>query len=246
MTQPSIFRPFIGVGRMFMRAAGTADQFVEVGNCSKVEFSIKDKKSDLKDFTKEGGGTYASIARIDSSMLSMVCHDLNTQNMTRALFGKSATSAIATVTDEVVTLEKGFLFPINAVAFSDVVVKNKDKTVTYELGKDYMLDEVGILATDSGGIDKANECCISYKKSKTLTIEALTTSAPVVEVLFRGTNESDGKRVRAVVHRLQLSPAKSLGLVGDKFADLPLDGEIMKDATKPAGKSQYFVIEMEE
>ena len=73
-------------------------------------------------------------------------------------------------------------------------------------------------------------------------VEAMTSTAIVLELHFEGLNEANsGKPVIVDIYRAQLSPAKALSLLGDKFADLTVDAEVLIDATKTGVDiSKYF------
>ena len=43
-------------------------------------------------------------------------------------------------------------------------------------------------------------------------------------------------------HRVSLSPLASLNVLGDEATKIELKGSVLSDATKPAGKSQFFIV----
>ncbi|PXX49000.1 hypothetical protein [Aquitalea magnusonii] len=78
------------------------------------------------------------------------------------------------------------------------------------------------------------------------SIEALTQVGKEYSLRFEGLNEAQsGASVTVEVYRLKVSPADSLDLIGDDFSTLKVKGAILADSSKPAGKSQYFKIEMD-
>ncbi|MBK7314927.1 hypothetical protein [Candidatus Aalborgicola defluviihabitans] len=107
MTQQITYYPYLGSGKIYARVAGAAAGLMDLGNASKLEIVVKDKKVSLQDFSKPGGGTYASVSRIENATLNMTLNDLNKGNIARAIFGTGSDVAGATVVDEVVTAYKG-------------------------------------------------------------------------------------------------------------------------------------------
>jgi hypothetical protein len=239
------YAPFIGYGQIWARKAGSNDPMIEIGNCSKVEIQVKDKKIDLPNYKKKGGGKYAQIVRIDSAMISLVAHDLTDRNIRMGIFGSDAVVPAGTVVDEVVHCYKGALTPIKHLSPVVTSVKSMDGTTTYVADTDYQVHAGGLLITSNSTIADATDVKVSYTYAGHSKIEAMTTSSIVLQMRFVGANEADGKPVMVDIHRAQMSAAKALSLISDKFADLALDAEILVDETKTGDDiSQYFVLQM--
>ena len=242
----TVYYPYLGSGKIYARAAGTVAARLEVGNASKLDLTVKEKKEKLGDYTKPGGGTYASVSRIEEVTAQMVLHDLNKTNVARAVFGTASAVAGATVTDEVVKAYKGGLSELAHIGPSAVVVTNSSASTTYVEGVDYEVRPSGIFILDAGAIADATDIKVDYTHLGYSQVEAMTTGAIVLEVLFEGLNEANsGKPVIVDVYRMQLSPTKALALLGDKFSDLQVDAEVLKDPSKTGvGVSQYFKARM--
>lgn len=239
------YAPFIGSGRIWARRAGTNEAMIEIGNCSKVEIQVKDKKIDLQDYTKSGGGKYAQIVRIDSAMISLNVHDLTDRNIRMGIFGSDAIVASGTVTDEVVRCYKGALAPVKHLSPTITSVKSMDGLTTYAAGTDYQAHAGGLLIPSDSTIPDATDVKVSYAYAGYSKVEAMTNASIILQMRFVGVNEADGKPVMVDIHRAQMSATKALSLISDKFAELALDAEILKDPTKTGdGISQYFVLQM--
>lgn len=236
------YYPYLGSGQIYAREAGAAAGLMAIGNTSKLEFKVNEDKQKLKDYTKPGGGTYASVSRIESVTAEFTVHDLNKTNVARALFGSEAIVAGAAVVDEVAVGYKGGITKLNHPNPTAVVVTNAGATTTYVANVDYEVKAGGILILDAGAITEAQSLRVDYTFATYSKVEALTSGAKTLELFFEGLNEAnDGKPVLIDVYRLQLSPAKALALLGDDFAELEMEGEVLKDASKTgAGISQYF------
>ena len=243
---PSPYKPYLGSGQVFARVAGAAAALLAIGNCSMLEPTVKENKQTLKDYTKPGGGTYASVSRIDTVSIKLKLHDLNPTNVARAIFGSEAVVPAGTVLDEVGTPYKGGLMPLAHVNPTAVVVTNSAGSTTYVRGTDYEVAGGGILILETGAITNAQQLKTDYAFAEYTRVEAMTMGAVILELHFEGLNEADsGKPVILDVYRAQLSPTKALSLLGDKFSDLEVEAEVLKDPTKTGtGISQYMRVKM--
>lgn len=238
----TVYYPYLGSGKIYARVAGAAAGLMEIGNASKLELAVKEDKQKLKDFTKAGGGTYGAVSRISEATLAMTLNDLNKTNVARALFGTESAIAGATVVDEVVTAYKGAIVPLAHPNPTLVTVANSTAATTYVADTDYEVRAGGIFIFDAGAIVDAAGLKVDYTYAGYDKVEAMTTSAITLELHFEGLNEANsGKPVIVDVWRAQLSPTKALSLLGEKFADLEIEAEVLADPTKTGvGISRYF------
>lgn len=248
------YYPYIGSGKIYARVAFTATGRIELGNASKLELEVKEDKQKLKDYTKLGGGTYAGVTRPDSVTLKMTLHDLNTTNLARVLFGSQAGVTGAAVLDEVVPAYTGAICPLAHPAATAVVVTNFAGATTYTENTDYEVRPGGIFIISGGAIATAIAAAgvtptllkVDYSFATYNKVEALTTGAQVLELFFEGLNEANsGKPVLVDVWKAQMSPTKALSLLGDKFADLEVEADVLSDSTKTGvGISKYFRVRL--
>ena len=240
MSETSYY-PYLGSGKIYARVAGAAAGRLELGNASKLDLAVKENKVKLGDFTKPGGGTYSSVSRIDTVTLAMTLNDLNKTNVARSVFGTESAVAGATVPDEVVTAYLGGLVTLAHPNPTAVVVTNSDATTTYDVDADYEVRPGGIFILD-GDITDGQALKVDYTFAAYHKVEAMTQGAIILELHFEGLNEANSnKPVIVDIYRAQLSPTKALSLLGDKFADLQIEAEVLKDPTKVGtGISQYF------
>lgn len=242
----AIYYPYLGVGKLYARVAGAAAGLIDIGDASKLDLAVKEDKKKQMDSTKLGGGVRATVSRITEVTLSMTLNDLNKTNVARAVFGSEAAVAGATVVDEVVTAYKGGLSPLTHINPSAVTVTSADAVTTYTAGTDYEVRPGGIYIVPTGAIVDAASLKVDYTFAAYDKVEAMTTGAITLELHFEGLNEANsGKPVIVDIYRAQLSPTKALSLLGDKFADLTVDAEVLIDTTKVGvGISQYFSVKM--
>jgi hypothetical protein len=245
MSTPTYY-PYLGSGKTYARIAGADAGLIEIGNASSLVIEVKDNKQHLKDYTKPGGGVYASVARIDTATVKMKLFDLNPANVSRALFGGSNLIAAAAVVDEPVTAYLGALAPLAHPSPSAVVVTNTAGSTTYAENTDYEVRPGGLYIMDGGAITAGQALKVDYSYAAYSNVQALITGAVTLELHFEGLNEANsGKPVILDVYRVQLSPTKALELLGDKFAELDVEGEVLKDPTKTGvGVSQYFSVKL--
>ncbi len=237
-----IYKPYLGSGKVFARVAGTLLALLPIGNVSMFEPTVKEDKKTLKDYTKPGGGTYASVSRIDTVTVKLKMHDLNRANVARSLFGTDSVVTGAAVIDEVVKAYKGGLSALQHVNPTAVVVTDTTAATTFVEGVDYEVSGGGLLILANGAIPDAASLKVDYSFADYVKIEGMTTGAVILELHLEGLNEADsGKPVILDAYRAQLSPAKAMSLLGDNFSDLEVEAELLKDPSKTGmGISQYF------
>lgn len=239
----TVYYPYLGAGKIYARVAGAAAGLIELGNASELTLAVKEDKKKLQDFSKPGGGTYASVSRIDTVTAQMKLNDLNKTNVARAVFGTESAVEGDTVTGEVVTAYKGALVPFAHINPSTVVVTDSTTPSTvYAENTDYEVRAGGIYIIPTGAITNAQLLKVDYVFLDYDKVEAMTSGALTLELHFEGLNEANsGKPVILDIYRAQLSPTKALSLLGDKFSDLDVEAEVLKDASKVGvGISQYF------
>lgn len=236
------YYPYLGSGKIYARIAGAAAGLMEVGNASELTFAVKEDKKTLKDFSKPGGGTYSSVSRVDTVTAQMKLHDLNKANVARAVFGSASTVTGAAVVDEVVTAYLGALVPLAHPNPTAVTVTNSAASTTYAANTDYEVRAGGIFILEGGTIADAESLKVDYTYASYDKVEAMTSSSIILELHFEGLNEANsGKPVIVDAWRAQLSPTKALDLLGDKFAELTVEAEVLMDPSKTgAGISKYF------
>jgi len=106
---------YLGVGQIYLREIGASLGFLEVGNCSTLTFSVAEEEKKLKDYTVAGGGTRNSVKRIDTVTAAFTMHDLNADNLARAMYG-----ATSVVTTSVVSGESGLVYPGSLTPFLSI------------------------------------------------------------------------------------------------------------------------------
>lgn len=122
-------------------------------------------------------------------------------------------------------------------------------TYTYPTGTvvpmagNYLLRPEGILVLENAlNIQAGDALSVGYSYGAYAAIEALTTKAPELELLFGGLNEADsGKPVVVNIWRASQGITKALSLINKGFGSLDVEGTVLQDPTKTgAGISKYY------
>ena len=242
----TVYYPYLGVGKLYARVAGAAAGLMDIGDASKLDLAVKEDKKKQMDSGKLGGGVRATVSRIQEVTLSMTLNDLNKTNIARALFGSEAAVAGATVADEVVVAYKGAMVPLVHINPTAVTVTSADAVTTYAAATDYEVRPGGIYIMPTSTIADGASLKVDYTHAAYDKVEAMTTGAITLELHFEGLNEANsGKPVIVDIYRAQLSPTKALSLLGDKFADLTVEAEVLIDTSKVGvGISRYLRVKM--
>jgi hypothetical protein len=244
---PATYGPYIGSGKVYMRKYGSTEPLEEIGNCSVLQPGVSENRIDQNDYTIAGGGTYASVSRIESVTFEATLHDLNPLNLARALFGTNTAVTGATVSNEQVVARRGGLARLAHPSPTTVSVTHTSGTPTYVAGTDYEVRPEGIYVLTAGAITDAQTIRVSYTYAAYARVEGLVAGAADYEIVFAGLNEANSnKPVIVDMWKVQLSPAEQLALIGEEFAELTLTGRVLKDTTKTgAGISQYMRVQMQ-
>jgi len=242
----TVYYPYLGSGKIYARVAGASAGLMYIGNASKLELAVAEDKQKLKDFSKPGGGTYATVSRVSEATLSMTLADLNKTNVARALFGTESAIVGAAVVDEVVTAYKSAIVPLLHPNPTTVTVTDSTAVTTFSAVTDYEVRAGGIYILPTGTITDAQSLKVDYTYAAYDKVEAMTSSSITLELHFEGLNEANsGKPVIVDVYRAQLSPTKALSLLGETFAELQVEAEILADTSKTGtGISQYFRVKL--
>lgn len=238
---------YLGSGIIYLREIGGTQGLREIGNCSALNFAVTEDTVELKDFTKPGGGTKNEVRRISSVEAQFTMHDLNADNLARALYGVTASEATAAVVDEAHTVAaQGDFIPTDFLPSAIGTVEVLAATMVEDT--DYEVRPGGIYIIPGGGIDPADVVLITYTKADSMTLEALVSSGKEYEMLFDGLNEArSGKRTRVRAWRVKPGALANLGLIGEEYGAAEVTGKVLSDSTKVgASISKYFKVEIQE
>jgi len=234
-----IDQSYIGKGKVYIEPVGGVMRFLS--NASSMQLAISEEEKKLLDYTQMGGGTRNSLSRISEIKINFDLTDISPENLALALSGTVDDVAAGVVTSEQVTAVVGAVSPLAYIGATSVVVKDETETETFVAGTDYEVTGAGIVALEGGMIQTGDKLVVSYSYGAQKAVEALTDAAREYRIVFDGLNEAQSGSPRVVeFYRIKFSPTSGLGYIGDDFDTLSLSATVLRDTTKPAGKSAYF------
>ncbi|CAM3349184.1 hypothetical protein [Paracidovorax anthurii] len=242
-----IYKPSMTVGQVYAKSYGSAAAPAPIGNVLELGLEHTEDVQRQEDMTVLGGGTHGEVRRVTDVKVKMKIADLNVVNLARATLATVAGIEAGTVTDEAFTVSGlGTLLPLmhidpTAVTIKKGTVANSATAVT--MAGNYLVKPEGIVLLDGApDIALADKLWVSYSYGAYAAIEALTTKAPELQLLFGGLNEADsGKPVVVDIWRASQGVTKALSLINKGFGALDVEGTVLQDPTKTgAGISKYY------
>jgi hypothetical protein len=242
MALNTIVKPYAGVGKVYARRYGVAEALREVGNCSNLSVSYEEDAREQTDFTKGGGGVYASIKRINNATCSFTWLDFSPRNLREVLFGGVTVTTGGTVVNEASVAYRGGLSKTVHPNPTVVTVQNQAGTVTYVNNTDYEVRGGGIWITPNSAMTDGQAIRFNYTYAAYDTIEGLIASAPELEMLFEGVNEADSNTfVNLDLWRVKLGPPSDVQFISEEFGQLEIEATLISDPTKTgAGISKFL------
>lgn len=240
-----MLQSYIGKGVVYLGLADDTDAKRDIGNASELVLSIEQETKEQMNYQTAGGGIADSISRITSVGASVTMLELQPENLALALRGTTSSTNTASITDEAHTAYQGgfVMFDKTPDTSSSITVTGSGGTPTYTEGTDYEVGNGGIKIL-TGSITDGLAIEVDYTSLTHDTIEALVDSANEYTLIFDGLNEADsGKPVTIELHKVKFTPASEMILIGDDYANLSLEADVLADDTiTTAGLSQYFKI----
>lgn len=249
-TTTQIYKPAMLVGQVYARPWGSTAPHLPIGNVIKLALEHSEDVITQPDMTKLGGGNYAEVRRVKEVAIQMELSDINTTNLQRALLGTSGSVEGDVVTDEPHVVALGGLVRLAHINPSDVeVVDDTTPTpATIPAAGNYEVRAEGLyILPNAKDLADGDTIHIAYSYGDYTTIEALTTKAAELDLVFGGLNEADsGKPVIVEIWRASQGVSKSLALItGSDFATLEVEGNVLQDPNKTgAGVSRYYKVSM--
>lgn len=244
MLTTRIFRPTLNAGQIYARSYGAAVALQSIGGLSELQLGIEEDIKKQADYSRAGGGTRSQVNRIKAVTMKLKMQDLNPVNLARGIFGNTAEVAGNTVTDEVVKIYKGGLTRLAHLNPSTLSVKKGNTTIA---AANYEVRPEGLFVYDAAqdAVD-GDDWKVTYTHSGYDVIEALTQTAPTLEMMFAGVNEAGtGDTSTVDLFRVRTGALKNWGLINNDFAELEIEGEVLLDPTKSgAGLSKFFKVRM--
>lgn len=245
MLTERIFRPTMNAGVVYARAYGAAVAMQSIGGVGELVLAIEEDIKKQQDKSRAGGGTRSQVNRIKAVSMKAKLQDLNPVNLARAVFGTTSAVMEDTVIGETVTAYKGGLIRLANLNPSAVTLKKGAATIA--MASNYEVRPEGLFVYDSApGVTDADELVVDYAHGDYDLIEALTQTAPTLEMAYAGVNEASNGAASVVdLFKVKMGSLKNWGLVNDDFAELEMEGEVLLDPTKTGvGLSKFLRVQM--
>ena len=239
---------YIGKGIVYIKDRSTGG-FRFLANVESLTQSFETEEKSIPNNTAAGGGKWDSLTRITAARASAAMYDLSADNLALATNGSVTAITATPIVDEVINATAlGEIVPTAKIIDVSVapLVKGNSGTPTYVVNTDYTVSPAGITPVVGGGLTASTPYKVSYTPKAGSAIEMLTAAAKEYTLMVDGLNEADsGKPVRITMHRAKPAAASEISYIGDDFATLPVDFELLSDSTiTAAGKSKYAKIEL--
>lgn len=240
------YRPGMTVGQVYARPWGSNAALAEIGNVLELTLEHKENVVKQQDMTRLGGGTHAEVRRVEDVEISMKLADLNIINLARATLGTVQGVDAGSATDEAHEAAPGGLLRLAHIAPAALTVKKgpaaASATAVAEAGNYEVRPEGLYVLPQAADIQVGDKLWVSYSWGDQAVIEALTTKAVELELVFGGLNEADGGKPCVVdVWRVSQSITKQLALINDKFGALEVSGSVLQDMRRSgSGISRYY------
>ncbi|EPD44422.1 hypothetical protein HMPREF9701_00002 [Delftia acidovorans CCUG 274B] len=241
-----IYKPSMTVGQVYARVYGSAGLPLPIGNVLELALEHSEDVQTQEDMTRLGGGTHAEVRRVKEVKLKAKLADLNVVNMARSVFGTVEAIGAGTVQAAPYIATRGGLLPIAHISPTAVEVKKGTDAASatpVPMAGNYEVRPEGIfLLADAPGIADSDKLWVDYSYGAYAAIEALTTKAVELNLVFGGLNEADSGNPQVVdIFRASQGITKALTLIGKGFNALDVQGTVLMDPTKSGeGVSRYY------
>lgn len=234
------------------RTAGGAisGQWVEVGDTDSLEVSID--RSYTEHYESKTGNRSLCHRGIDQTSWTMTMNtfDFEKEALARALVGTAETVAGSSVTDEAFTvIGSGTIVFTEHPDVSAITITNTAGSTTLVADTDYSINaKQGMVTFTTAGLAKltvsgSNKTgLIDYTYAAYDKVEANMVGEQEYAVRFSGINTVNGEAIIAEIHRVSLSPASVLSLIGSDYAAYEMTGAVLADSTAGTGDSQYVTV----
>lgn len=214
----------------------------------KLSLSTEDKEIYENYSGQRGLGALVTVGKKVSVTIN--AKQVSVDNYAMSLYGTKVTTAAGTVVDEPLgTVVVGEHKMLAHMDVTNLVITDSTPTtpVTLVEGTHYRK------SAKNGSIDILSVTGLTmplladYSYGASVGVGVFSSSPTEKVVVFEGINLVTGKPANCELFRVKFKPQKELALIGQDFASLALEGEVLIDATKAADSDfgQFFKIEMQ-
>lgn len=223
----------LGRGKIyFRRSDDTTGAYRYLGNTPSLSITID--RETLDHYSSESGVREkdASVTTEVNYSGTMVCDNINVDNLALLFFGTTApvSQAAATAQQEELTVKQGYTYFLPKKKVSNVTVTGAAGTPTYKLTDDYTLDLVtgDITIVEGGAISSGAAIEVNYDCAAISYDRVISGTEPVQGSLYFKADNALGDNVDYTLASVNLSPNGEFSLKGDDWQQIPFSMEILK------------------
>lgn len=227
--------------------AGTGLEFL--GNCTQLEITPSVERREKFSSTRSSATKLASVPISQSHQVAITMDEYVPYNLALALMGDAGllAQASSTVTGETLTtsVKKGRSYTTAFRKISTVVVKKGASTLV--LGTDYeILDATrGLIRILPGSVTVVDGDTVTvdyaYAADTSEKVAGGTVGKIEGRLVFIG-DPVNGPVYDLEIWKISINPAGALALIQDDFGNIPLQGEILDDATNHPTEPLYRMV----
>ena len=143
-----------GIIKLTPEGGGTAR---DVGNVSALSFNISENIIKLPNYRTPGGGTYASVNRIESVQFTATLHDLSPENLAMVLFGTATVDGTKATIEALTTGAQTFKLVFEGV---NEAATGKTVNVTVHRAKIGAAQGLGFIGDEFAALEITGEVLI--------------------------------------------------------------------------------------
>jgi hypothetical protein len=244
---------FMGQGMVFLaeknETTGEPLAMRHLGNVTDLKLQLKTTTIDLKEAMTGARGLAKRLTTENACTFSATLESLVKENLAIALRAAITDKVAGSATGETVTAFKSSLLPLRYAALVDdatLVVKSANGVTTYVKGTDYTVNTDSISIPVAGAIAALDTgdgvpLLIAYHYGAQTIVDAFTEPAKEYWLRFEGLNTAEeNKSVIVNIFKISPDPLKELAMIGDKQAEISLDGACLVDSTRTGTDSRFF------
>lgn len=241
-----VFRPAMNVGQVYARPYGSTSPHMPIGNVLELGLEHSEQVITQQDMTQLGGGVHSEVRRVQEVKCKMKLADLNLINLARACQGTVAGVQAGQIEKEAHTAMLGGLLKLQHIQPTNVVLKkgpDAQAAADVDVAGNYEVRPEGIyLFPNATGIADGDKLWATYDYGAYAVMEAITTKAVELDLVFGGLNEADGGKPQVVsIYRCSQGITSALALINSGFGALDVEGSVLMDPTKQGtGISKYY------
>ena len=203
------------------------EDFNEIGSITEFSFSNTFTETTVKETRTGLGNITNNIITDKETEVTITMKSITAYNLNLALLGSSVEQAAATSQSVTKTLKAGFVYDLGEQLIDSstiVITDNATGAITYEEGKNYVVDDSGLIKilteaqqTAAGAVENITAAGvlsdIAFDSVDSTAVQAFTQNQINKYCVFGGINKVDGKFYKVIVPKLSLQPSDGVGFI---------------------------------